>query len=112
MLFKNLRCSARIGKASGLIDKKRYKEAKDILYGIIEANPPEYMVALVRSSIGEVEFYLKNYEEALPHLEFCIEDSVNNPEQWEADALVEELERIHWFYKECRKHAGHANKQT
>jgi hypothetical protein len=97
--FKQLRHARKLGKAQGLVMNNRYAEAKVLLNELFESSPPEYMVILLHSIMGEVEYNLSNYDNAMKHLEICIKDSVENPETWKDESLMEILERVHWFYK-------------
>lgn len=103
MIFKNLRLSARYGKAHGLLLRGEYDRSYELLKSIIEAGPEEYMLPLIHDDLGYIEYKRGNFEESMKHMDFCIVDSVKNPEMWDFPEAVSNIERVHWYYKKSEQ---------
>lgn len=99
MIFKHLRLTARFGKAHGLLLKKKYDKSYDLLMSILKAEPEESMLLLIHEDLGNVQYHRGNYAESMRHMEFCIQHSVENQEQWSEQSDMERLELIHWYFK-------------
>ena len=96
-MLNNFRSSWWYGKAGGLLNKKRYSEAKIAIDKCLLLNPDQYLKDLAYSIKGEIEYNLGNMEEAKTNF-IKFKESVENDSDFDGIGKVEEqLKRVNHF---------------
>ncbi len=106
MLLKDLRLSARYGKAHGLVLKERYLEAFKLIRSIIEVDQNHYLVPLLHEDLGICLYHLGEYTESYEIMTKLADRLLTESVKGEFELDLESLERVTWYIRGNEKAMG------